>query len=560
MNVPLSALIWFPAIGALLLQLLGFVKKEKDIKSIAVLFTTVALGLNLAVLSKSNSGTYLFQAVESVSWIENLGIRYLVGYDGISFWLTVLTTLMTLIIVVATPDTTKNLRGFFGLVLLLETAMLGSFCALDLVLFFSFFELTLIPMFFLVSLWGGPNRNKAAAKFVIYTFAGSIFMLVGIVALAIQHQKVTGQLDFSIINIQASVASGKFWANALQAQTFIFWALALGFMVKTPAFPFHSWIGDTYAESPTAGPILSSVMVKMGSYGFLRFCLPLFPEAVQSQAPVFMAIATIGILYGALVAIAQTDMRRMIAYSSLSHMGFVLLGIFSLSYKGMIGGSFQQFSHGITTGLLVILVGYLVEKHGTADMNAFGGLKAKMPLFAGLFLLGMLGSVGLPTTNGFIGEFLALMGAYETGARGLFGLSPGFAIASGLGVVLGAVYLFVMFQKVFYGPVKVTEGPDWQDIPVSKALPAFVLVFFVFVGGLYPNLFFGPMEASTQATRLMAISEATKRPSWKDKPEEVTIRVALEDPMQGQYIRAGSERLISSARLHGNVDEKREIP
>jgi NADH-quinone oxidoreductase subunit M len=512
MNIPLSLVIWLPAVAALILQFLG--ENGKTVKLAALVLSAATLALNLVLALGMQTDDYRFQALERIPWIDSLGISYQVGIDGISVWLTVLASFMTLVLVGATSDRTSNLRGFFGLILFLESAMLGAFTALDLVLFFTCFELTLIPMYFLVSLWGGTDRKRAATKFVVFTFAGSIFMLIGIVALALQHRAVTGVLSFDILKIQALVSTGELWTNAMQAQTLIFWAFALGFMVKTPAFPFHSWIGDTYAEAPTAGPVLSSVMVKLGTYGFLRFCLPLFPDAVKAQAPVLMAIATIGILYGALVAIGQSDIRRMIGYSSLSHMGFVLLGIFSLSDKGMLGAGFQQFSHGITTGVLVLMVGILFERHGTADMNQFGGLKAKMPVFAAIFLLGMLGSLALPGTNGFIGEFLALLGAFETGAQGLYGLSAGFAAAAGLGVILGAAYLLVMFQKVFYGPVPVTEGPDPVDVPIRSLVPQLALVALVYAGGLAPNFFLSRMERSTTITREMVVNPAGSRPIW----------------------------------------------
>jgi NADH-quinone oxidoreductase subunit M len=369
-------------------------------------------------------------------------------------------------------------------------------------------------MYFLISVWGGERRKYAAAKFFIYTFAGSIFMLVGMVALAYLHYRAAGSWSFSLVHIQAAVANGTLWAGALQAQTFIFWAFALAFLIKAPAFPFHTWLPDAYAESPVVGPILSSVMVKMGSYGLLRFCLPLFPDVLQRQIPILMALAVIGILYGGVLAAVQKDMRRMLAYSSLSHMGFVLLGIFSLDQLGLIGGSYQQLSHGITASAMFLLVGYLIQRRGTADFSAFGGLKAQMPTFAALFLISMLASVGLPGLNGFIGEFFALMGAFRSGFAGVAGLNTIYASLAGAGVVLAAVYLLYMYQQVFYGPITQPINARLKDLKPWEMGLAGVLVFFMLWGGLAPSTFTRPMEASLAATRDMALLPKGERPTW----------------------------------------------
>jgi len=542
----LSILVWLPFLAGIGMFFLpdGDTKRPK---SIAMAISGLVLLLSVFVLFKTSAETFHFQLKESVEWIKPLGVRYQLGIDGISYWMVLLTTLLSFIAVSFGTAVNERTKIFMGLLLILESAMLGAFLSLDLILFFTFFELTLLPMFFLVSIWGGEGRKRAAAKFLIYTFAGSIFMLVGMVALAIQHRAVTGSLSFSILDIQQSVAGGQFWANALQAQAWGFWAISIALLVKTPAFPFHSWIPDTYAESPIVAPILSSVMVKLGSYGFLRFVLPLYPDATQQFAPVIATLAVIGILYGAILATAQKDARRMVAYSSLSHMGFVLLGIFSLSHVGMMGSGVQQFAHGITTSLILMTLGYLMLRNGTTDFSAFGGLKARVPVMALIFLVGILGSVGLPSTNGFIGEFMALMGAFEAGYANAWGFNLGFAVAAGAGVIISAVYLLGMFRNLFLGPIS-EKNSEMSDLHPRELGVAVLMVALIFVGGLAPGLFFKPLEASTQATRLMATNPVGQRPVWSDDTHEISSREADAGALTKDGV------VIAPGRLHLTPD------
>jgi NADH-quinone oxidoreductase subunit M len=522
----LSLATWLPLIGAILVLFVP----DQNLKAARGLAIGVALAtmlVSLAMVMRFDATSFKFQFTEFIPWISSAGVNYSLGVDGISLWMVPLTALLTIIALGFSSYVEHRAKLFLALVLVLETAMIGTFLSLDLILFYTFFELSLVPMYFLVALWGGEGRRRAAAKFFIYTFAGSIFMLVGMVTLAYLHQQATGKWSFSIVDIQAAVSNGSLWANAVQAQPLIFWAFAIAFLVKAPGFPFHTWIPDTYAESPVAGPILSSAMVKMGSYGLLRFCLPLFPDVIRDQVPVIMALAVIGILYGAILAAVQPDMRRMLAYSTVSHMGFVILGIFSLDHIGLVGGSYQQISHGLTASALFLLVGFLLQRRGTTEFRAFGGLKAQMPMFATLFLISMLASVGLPGLSGFIGEFLSLLGAYKSGYSGLAGYGTIYVALAGGGVVLAAVYLLYMYQQVFYGPVTSTVNARLRDLKGWEAGLAGVLVVAMIWGGVYPSTFTKPMEVSLQATRQMALNQDGQKPTWAGDQDLVITGVAL---------------------------------
>ncbi len=524
----LSIIIFLPLLGALALLALPE-RKTKTIQQVSMLTALLTFVTSLGLLLKFDGESYGFQLVERYQWIAPLGIGYKVGLDGISLMLVLLTTLLSIVAIGCSMKIDQRLRAFMICVLILETAMLGTFLSTDLVLFFVFFELTLIPMWLLINIWGGKNRAHAANKFLIYTFAGSIFMLIGIISLGYLYFKTTGRLSFDLVDIQAQVANGKLWATAIAAQPYIFWAFAIAFLVKSPGFPFHTWMPDTYAESPIAGVILSSVMVKMGTFGFLRFCLPLFPEALKSQVPLLVALAAIGIVYGAAVAAVQPDMRRMMAYSSLSHMGFVLLGIFSLTRMGVLGGVYQQLNHGISASILFLLVGYLAQRRGSTMFSDFGGLKAQTPILAAIFLLGMLSSVGLPGTNGFVGEFLVLLGSFQAAYADQF--SIGVVVLAAFGVVLTAVYLLYMFQRIFYGKITNPENANLADLSRSEVALAGVLIVFIFWGGLVPNSFMKPMKVSVDATILMAKGMVDHRPHW-DSPETPLEYYNLQKPIR----------------------------
>ncbi|MFZ4506453.1 MAG: complex I subunit 4 family protein [Fimbriimonas sp.] len=553
----LSFITFLPLLGALILMFLPEANARLH-KILAVSFTVATFAASLSLLGKFQINTYHFQLVEFVPWINSIGVHYRVGIDGISFWLVLLTTFLSVIATIFSLYIDRRVKSYMIFMLLLETAMLGVFVSMDMILFYTFFEASLIPMFFLISIWGGERRAYASVKFFIYTFAGSIFMLIGMIYLWSLHKQVTGVASFSIVDIQSQVANGKLWAGALQFQPLIFWSFAIAFLVKCPAFPFHTWLPDAHVEAPTAGSvILAGVLLKMGTYGLLRFCLPLFPDVIAQQVPVIMTLAVIGIIYGAVVAAVQPDWKKLVAYSSVAHMGFILLGIFSLTHSGMMGGAMQQLNHGISTGALFLMIGLIYERRHTRLFSDFGGIKAQMPIYSTLFLIVMLSSVGLPGTNGFIGEFLAMMGAFEASFAGAYGLNIGFAIVAGFGVVLAAVYLLYMFQQVFYGPNNNPDNQRLKDLKPWEIALCGSFVVFIFWGGLSPNTFLKPMEASLQATRLMAINPVGQRPDWNDSTMEVDFSATAKDP--GALVQTtgqGEPTVLSASKTHlGPVNE-----
>lgn len=517
----LSGITFLPLIGAIVLMLMP-ANQAKSLKYAALAFSIATFVLSLLMLPAFHSGTFHFQLVEFVPWIDQLGIHYRMGVDGISLWLIVLTTFLTVISVWFSFYVDKRVKNYFVFMLILETAMLGVFTSLDMILFYCFFEASLIPMAMLIWIWGGERRNYAALKFFIYTFAGSIFMLIGMIYMAYLYKQQTGHYSFSIVDLQALVANGQLWAKAIQAEPFIFWSFAVAFLVKCPAFPFHTWLPDAHVEAPTAGSvILAGVLLKMGTYGFLRFVLPFFPDVIGRQVPWIMGLAVIGIIYGAIVSAVQPDWKKLVAYSSVAHMGFVLLGIFSLTHDGLMGGSVQQLNHGISTGALFLMIGLIYERRHTRMFKDFGGIKAQMPIFAALFLIVMLSSVGLPGLNGFVGEFLAMFGAFKACYAGFNGLNMWFISIAGFGVVLAAVYLLYMFQQVFYGKNENPENKKLRDIKPWEIAMVSSLVVLAVWGGLFPNTFLKPMESSIGAVRLMAINGAMTRPSWADNDQEI---------------------------------------
>ncbi len=543
----LSLLTFLPLLGALVLLFMP-AERVKDIRIFTLIVSVLTFGVSLGVLQKFNGSTFHFQLVESIPWIPNLGISYKLGVDGISIWLILLTTLLMVLSVAFSWYVDKRVKQYMAFLLLLETTMLGVFLSLDLVLFYTFFEASLIPMYFLINIWGGERRSYAAVKFFIYTFAGSIFMLVGIIALSQIYRQQFGSPSFDLVAIQSAIAGGKFWTGFLQWQAWIFWAFAISFMVKCPMFPFHTWLPDAHVEAPTAGSvILAGVLLKMGTYGFLRFCLPLFPEAVKTQIVPIVALAVIGIIYGAVVAAIQPDIKKLVAYSSVAHMGFVMLGIFSLTHTGMVGGALQQLNHGISTGALFLLIGLIYERLHTRQFKDFGGLKAQMPIYSALFLVIMLSSVGLPGTNGFVGEFLAMLGAFESAYAGAFGLNIAYSVVAGFGVVLAAVYLLIMFQRAFYGPNENPINQRLKDLKPWEIAVVSVFILFVFWGGLYPNTFIKPMEASIGATRLMALAPEGSRPDWANADHDIDAKGNL---VRHTIVGDQQPEIIQPAELH----------
>lgn len=517
----LSLVIFLPLIGA---ALLAVVPKENAtaIRYLALLTTLATFGASLWLFKGFNGASSAFQFVDEMAWAPKWGLAYRVGIDGISLWMVMLTTFISIIAVWFSFYVNKRAKEFMIWLLVLETAMIGVFCALDLLLFYMFFEATLFPMYFLIAIWGGKERFYSSIKFILFTFLGSVFMLVGIIVLWNLAKTELGYGTFSLFEMQRLAAMGRLATGA--PQMWLFAAFALAFMVKVPMFPVHTWLPDAHTEAPTAGSIvLAAVMLKMGVYGFLRFCLPLFPEAATSAAPFLMGLAVVGIIYGAIMAAVQTDWKRLVAYSSVSHLGFIMLGVFSLTHNGFTGAVLQSVNHGISTGALFLMVGMIYERTHTRLFADYGGIKKQMPVFAALFLIVMLSSVGLPSMNGYIGEFLTMLGAFEAGFEGA--VPMWMPVLAGGGVVLAAVYLLWMYQKVFYGSVKNPTNLRLRDIKPWEVACCSLLVVLIFWFGLYPKTLTAPIEASLNNARLQVMAPAGERPIWSAPPVDETVIV-----------------------------------
>jgi NADH-quinone oxidoreductase subunit M len=432
------------------------------------------------------------QFVDRAVWVPQWGINYFLGVDGISLWLVLLTTLLLPIAILSSWNAIHDrLKEYLIFMLLLETGLVGVFVSLDAFLFYVFWEFTLVPMYFLIGIWGGPRRMYAAVKFFLYTMAGSILMLLAIISLWLTAQ-TQGHGTFDLFEL-IKVANGL----PLQIQMWLFIAFAAAFAIKVPLWPLHSWLPDAHVEAPTAGSvILAGVLLKMGTYGFLRFNLQLFPAATVQAASFIAILAVVGIIYGAIVSFAQTDVKKLVAYSSVSHMGFVMLGIFSLTPQGLQGAILQMLNHGISTGALFLIVGMIYERKHTRELAAFGGLAKLMPVYGALSLIVVLSSMGLPGLNGFVGEFTILLGAF--GSKALVPQGWIYTAFAASGVILAAVYMLWMFQRVYLGEVK-PENQDMQDLSVREEWMMVPFVILIFVIGLFPAPFLGVMSSSVTA-------------------------------------------------------------
>jgi len=486
----LSLMTFFPLVG---LVILLFLPRENEglLKgwTLGATLITFFLSLPLAFddVFKTSGGMHYTEFARWINIGDYFQMNYNVGVDGISLWLVMLTTFIMPIAVLSTWQAVeKNVKGFMALLLLLETAMLGAFISLDLFLFYVFWELMLIPMYFLIGIWGGKNRIYAAVKFFIYTAVGSLLMLVAI--LFVYYYGVQAGLA----NNGFSIADFYKLDIAPALQTWLFLAFAFSFAIKVPMFPLHTWLPDAHTEAPTAGSvILAAILLKMGTYGYVRFAMPLFPEATVKFMPLLATLAVIGIIYGALVAMMQDDVKKLVAYSSVSHLGFVMLGVFALNMQGMAGGMIQMINHGISTGALFLIVGFIYERRHTRQISEFGGLAKRMPIFATIFMIITFSSIGLPGTNGFVGEFLALMGAFQSELRW-------YAVLATTGVIFAAVYMLWMFQRVMFGELTNPKNAELEDLSAREIVIMLPLLLFVFWIGVYPNTFFEKMNPAMQ--------------------------------------------------------------
>jgi len=488
-----------------------------------------------------------YQFLHHVPWIPSYGIHWFVGIDGMSLLLVVLTTfLMPLALLGSWTDIEKSPRSFVFFNLFLETGMLGAFVSLNLFQFYVFWEVMLIPMYFIIGIWGGPRRIYAAMKFFLFTMAGSLLMLIAMLVLYFLHaEQFAGALDFDLIAAPGASTAGlldtlvpiaegaavPWW----KTQTWLFFAFALAFGVKVPMVPLHTWLPDAHVEAPTAGSVvLAAVLLKMGTYGFVRFALPLFPVAAETYAPVIFTLAVIGILYGSLVAMVQKDIKKLVAYSSVAHLGFVMIGIFALNEEGLQGSILQMVNHGLSTGALFLLVGMIYGRRHTRDIADFGGIAKPMPVFAALFGIVVMSSIGLPGLNGFVGEFLILAGAFL--------VSPWIAVAATFGVVLSAVYLLWMYRRVFFGPCDNPENMGLLDLGLrEKAVIVALLVPIVWIG-VYPDPFLTRLEASVGDLlhRMEKTASAARSEAQPSEGHQAGAARSEAQPSEGQQ--AGAAR------------------
>ena len=481
LGIPLlTLLVVLPLVGAVMVSLMNKAQAEQ-IKLVALVFSLVTGALSVYMLAKFPSGQAGFQFVSQQSWVSEWGISWHLGVDGISLFLVVLTGVLFPLVIIGI-DPHHDQKPYLAWMLLLEAGVMGSFLSLDLFLFFVFFEIVLVPMYFLIGNWGYEKRVYAATKFFIYTMAGSAFMLVGIVATAFLARRDIGYLTFNLVEIaeKSNFATG--------TGRWLFVAFMIAFAVKVPLFPLHTWLPDAHTQAPTGGSvILAGVLLKMGTYGMLRFGVYLFPEATLWAKPVLFTLAVIGILYGAIAATMQKDLKRLVAYSSVAHLGFIVLGTFALTSQSLTGGVMQMVNHGVSTGALFLMVGMIYERRHTRQIAELGGIQSVAPIFAGFFMVVMLSSIGLPGLNGFVGEFLVLIGSFET--------ARWWVVVATLGVILAALYLLWAYQRVFHGEPS-EANKTFPEITRREGLLLGVFVAAVVFTGIYPKPMLNRIEPS----------------------------------------------------------------
>jgi NADH-quinone oxidoreductase subunit M len=480
----LTIVTFFPLAGAIVLLFLPRTQEE-FLKRAALIISLVEFMISLPLFVFFDEGTAGMQFVERVPWITEWGVNYALGVDGISLLLILLTTFLTVLCILSSwRAVEKSVKEYMITFLILETGMIGVFVAMDLVLFYVFWEVTLIPMYLIIGVWGGPRRIYAAIKFFLYTMAGSVLMLVAIIALYFLHAKATGEYTFDLLRLYQTVLP----ANT---QYLMFAAFALAFAIKVPMFPFHTWLPDAHVEAPTAGSvILAGILLKLGTYGFIRFAVPLFPVAAFKAIPIVSILAIIGIIYGALVSMMQTDLKKLVAFSSVSHLGFVMLGMFAFNVQGVQGSIYQMLNHGVSTGALFLIVGMIYERRHTRMIADFGGLSQVMPVFATFFMIVALSSIALPGTNGFVGEFLILLGAFKA--------NPLYGVLGATGVILAAAYMLWMFQRVMFGAVTHEENRGLKDLNPREIVTLVPIIILIIWMGVFPQFFFKRMELSVQ--------------------------------------------------------------
>ena len=488
----LSVILWTPTVGALVLLLVPRNAPTLH-RIVGNLFGVLGFVVSLPLITRFQMGNDGYQFYESSNWIPSIGAKYSLGIDGISFLLVMLTTLLGMLAITSSWAAIQNrTKEYYILLLLLQTGMLGVFMSLDFFLFYVFWEVMLVPMYFLIGVWGSERRLYAAIKFFLYTLAGSVLMLLGILALYFNYAKTLPAGATATFDIPTLLAAVQHFPDPLRV--WLFWGFFFAFAIKVPMFPFHTWLPDAHTEAPTAGSvILAGVLLKMGTYGFIRFSLPLLPVDPHLRSriiTILIALSLIGIVYGAIVCLMQKDMKRLIAYSSVSHLGFCTLGIFALTPQGLSGSVLQQINHGISTGALFLIVGVLYERRHTRLISEFGGLATPMPNYAAIYLIITLSSLGMPVLNGFIGEFTILQGAFV--------VNKAWAAWGTLGIVLGAAYLLWLYQRVMFGQVTHEVNKTLPDMNLREYAVLVPLVFMAFWIGIYPKPFFGYLEKPVQ--------------------------------------------------------------
>lgn len=487
----LSTIVFLPLLFALAILVWP---SKSSLRHFALGLSVIEFLLSLVLLQRFDPSSAALQMSEQYTWIARFGITYHLAVDGLSLWLVLLTTFLTPIIILGSWTAIgEKVKGFLISIFVLQTAMLGTFLSIDAIFFYLFWELSLVPMYFMIGIWGGARRIYATVKFFIYTMAGSVLMLVAIIYMMFLTQEAFGTMSASLLDfyrLDIPFIGGE----TFNLQTLLFFAFALAFAIKVPVFPFHTWLPDAHVEAPTPGSVvLAGVMLKMGTYGFLRWTIPLFPEATEYYAWIFFLVGVIGIIYGALVAMVQPDIKKLVAYSSVSHMGYVLVGLFAVNEFGITGSLYQMLNHGISTGALFLLVGMIYERTHTREISKYGGLAAIVPLFTIVFFITTLSSIAVPLTNGFVGEFLILLGAFQA--------VPAVGYVSVLGVILGAVYMLWMFKKVFFGEASemvADKTHPIKDLGLREIFVMAPLVVLIFWMGILPGNFLNFSRVSIQ--------------------------------------------------------------